>query len=367
MKNDSGNLSIDFLAGFTVFMVALIWVTTMIPGLFLGSTAYDIDYDAVAYRTGVILVEDPGMPTNPPWETFTDAQKGDVERMGLALSQDTPNILSKPKIDRFFNDTAFIYPDDYQEKVIFGDHPYRFNISVITFDNTTNRSIGDVRPAGYGYIRRLINVKMMSNATVDNTKFTADTVSVNHTFSVALNMSRLLERQKNLTAYIINPLTEPVVINMTGLSGIILNPSVHVNLTQVNLTLWIPPNPPVSLHPLTSGPITNKELYVDGVPVSVSPLPRNVIDEVSLTLPFAEVAKLPQIETSVLFVNFSFDLQCPTCGPGIYYGDYYINSTHPSKLPPLLKEFDYAYYYDYNATRVTQPRLVPGVVEVAIW
>ena len=62
MTDDSGIQSIDFLAGFTIFMVSFIWVATMVPGLFIGVQSYTIDYDAVAYRTGVILAEDPGQP-----------------------------------------------------------------------------------------------------------------------------------------------------------------------------------------------------------------------------------------------------------------------------------------------------------------
>ncbi len=70
MTSDSGNLSIDFLVGFTIFIIAFIWVVSMIPGLLIGLQSYTIDYDAVAYRTGVILVEDPGEPALPqvPWE-----------------------------------------------------------------------------------------------------------------------------------------------------------------------------------------------------------------------------------------------------------------------------------------------------------
>ena len=59
-SRDSGNLSIDFLAGFTIFIIAFVWVVSLVPGLLIDLQAYTIDYDAVAYRTGVILVEDPG-------------------------------------------------------------------------------------------------------------------------------------------------------------------------------------------------------------------------------------------------------------------------------------------------------------------
>ncbi|NLZ31190.1 MAG: hypothetical protein GX885_10720, partial [Methanomicrobiales archaeon] len=53
-------LSLDFLAGFTIFLLALIMVVNMVPGLLAGLESSGIDYDAVAYRTGVILAEDPG-------------------------------------------------------------------------------------------------------------------------------------------------------------------------------------------------------------------------------------------------------------------------------------------------------------------
>jgi len=65
MTDDAGNLSIDFLVGFTIFLLAFIWVVSLIPGLLIGLQSYTVDYDAVAYRTGVILVEDPGEPALP--------------------------------------------------------------------------------------------------------------------------------------------------------------------------------------------------------------------------------------------------------------------------------------------------------------
>jgi hypothetical protein len=69
MTDDTGTLSIDFIAGFTIFLVAFIWVLSMVPGLLVNLQGHTIDYDAVAYRTGVILVEDPGWPVSPPWES----------------------------------------------------------------------------------------------------------------------------------------------------------------------------------------------------------------------------------------------------------------------------------------------------------
>ena len=62
MIDDAGQLAIDFLIGFTIFMISLIVVLTFISGTFVGLQSRTIDYDAVAYRTGVILAEDPGEP-----------------------------------------------------------------------------------------------------------------------------------------------------------------------------------------------------------------------------------------------------------------------------------------------------------------
>src|SRR5665647_201151 len=164
MTDDNGNLSIDFLVGFTIFILAFIWVVSMIPGLLIGLQSYTIDYDAVAYRTGVILVEDPGWPASPPWESYGNLQKYNVTRFGLALSKDTPNILSEDKVNRFFCTTAFNYPDDYHQKAIFGDFPYRFRISLFDLDTFKKQTVGEILPEGYGTIRRVVQIKGGSNA-----------------------------------------------------------------------------------------------------------------------------------------------------------------------------------------------------------
>ena len=107
MTDEKGVLSIDFLTGFTIFILAFVWVVSMIPGIMIGLQSYTIDYDAVAYRTGVILVEDPGWPASPGWESkydnFNRPLKAEIIRFGLAVSKDAPNILSEEKINRFFN------------------------------------------------------------------------------------------------------------------------------------------------------------------------------------------------------------------------------------------------------------------------
>jgi hypothetical protein len=185
--HDHGAMSIDFLIGFTIFILAFVWIATMIPGMLVGLHATNIDYDAVAYRTGVILAEDPGWPETPGWETKLDEAKDmDIIRFGLAVRKDSPNILAQKKIDRFFNlstpanpTVGFIYPDDYQPRAIFGDYPYKFNITLRDVQREKFYSVGDILPEDtvtsgsrvveYGYIRRLVKIKSTSNASINLT------------------------------------------------------------------------------------------------------------------------------------------------------------------------------------------------------
>lgn len=95
---ENGILSVDFLIGFSIFLLALIMILTMIPGIFAGLDSAQIDYDAVAYRTSVILCEDPGWPADDDsWEFMDTYHKDDIDRLGLAVSSTSPNILSKEK------------------------------------------------------------------------------------------------------------------------------------------------------------------------------------------------------------------------------------------------------------------------------
>lgn len=87
----------------------------MTSGLIVSLMSKTIDYDAVAYRTGVILVEDPGigilgerLDENivTKWEDITTTfWADDIYRAGLAATNDLikkkyPGILSQEKISR---------------------------------------------------------------------------------------------------------------------------------------------------------------------------------------------------------------------------------------------------------------------------
>lgn len=379
-RNDAGNLSIDFLAGFTIFMIAFIYVATLIPGLFLNLQAYTVDYNAVAYRTGVILVEDPGMPYNPSWETLSNYDKGDVLRFGLALSDGTtttPNVLSAAKVNRFFCST-WVYPDDYQSRVIFGNYPYHFNISLQMAGSNVTQSVGEALPEDYGYIRRIVKVKEMSNATIDPLVPTGaawhpdyETKNYNettHLFSIYLNYTDLSENgpDYNNPAYQINPsspMAEGIMVNLTNLQQTITpnltypqTPVITLTSISVYRSRMLPTE--TGHAPFSSVPTTTDqyEVYIDGntTPATL-PWP-GVTNNVSL---FVNPGTLNswgswgggQADPSTdLNITMQFDLS---------HGAGFLNSTQSQPYG--------AFDYNYNPVNVTQPALRDGVMEVAVW
>jgi hypothetical protein len=358
MKDDSANISIDFLVGVTIFMICFIWVATMIPGMMIGLQANTVDYDAVAYRTGVILVEDPGLPAS--WEMKTDYQIDEISRFGFAVSKNTPNVLSQAKVDRFFCKT-FVYPDDYQERAIFGDYPYHFNISFRDIERNQTKSIGEIIPDGYGLIRRVTKIKGYSNATI--TELYMKTHRYNHTelvsyhqFSILVNNSKLLDEVTN-PLYQIDPSKEPIAINITDLRSTLPttyqptavihleNISIYLEYTKVTtgetaLSLWGPFE-----NPCADGICwEDKNVTYRNVP----PIKKNV-----------SVVMLPDYFASInagksrVFINLTFKLEDP---PGTLLKATFLNNT-------WSEPFDYNYY----PQNVTQPQLRDAVVEVAVW
>jgi len=172
--NDRAALSIDFLAGFTIFLIAFIMVATLLSGLLVSLQSKHIDYDAVAYRTGVILVEDQGYgydlfsnTNTTSWESISNTQ--DIYRFGLAVSRSKTGVLSKEKVDTFFR-----YPftsDDFHKKAIFDEDPpsasvspiYHFNITMtnITPGATGYPPVGEPFPlsSSTGYIHRVVKIR----------------------------------------------------------------------------------------------------------------------------------------------------------------------------------------------------------------
>lgn len=414
MNDCNGNLSVDFLVGFTIFMIAFIWVATLVPNLFLGVASHDIDFDAVAYRTSVILAEDPGATvTNvtDPWESILlPSGKDNIERFGLALSKDTPNILSIDKINRFFDEPAsFTYPDDYRERVIFGDYPYRFNISLQPAGESP-RFVGDIKPENYGFARREVKIKHAgSNATFDVTdrnKFNLtnrDTRSTFpgqildgnvsfHKFTIEINNTQLLYENvtspvtdPNVTfpnyraAYQINPRYDWINITMTDFDKTGVNsyqgpwPGLNydVNLTDIKFEYITDfagkdGKPPArfDLGPAAGVPHTNF-LYVDGElqPGKMSNNVENFTDlqnKQNVTFAFPPRFFYSSTDWGAIYITLTFQAKGFVADPsgtgGTWTGMQYLNTT---SVPP--------WRYNYNTTEVTQPYLADGVLEVAVW
>lgn len=377
MTDDSGALSIDFLAGFTIFILAFIWVATMTPNLFLGLSSHTIDYDAVAYRTGVILAEDPGA-TSPivtdgsPWEAQNPVTGHDnIARFGLAISRNSPNILDEKKIERFFCSTtsssppaAFIYPDEYQNRVIFGDYPYRFNISLKDTDTGDVRFVGDVIPEdhSYGYIRRDVKIKGWSNATIfaNATQHKSQWNVTNNSYTLMIDSNELRFGNVRDPAYQIIPQNERIMINITNLTGSMNQSPSAPAATTVKLSkvefyerYW---GFDQSLHPLLPAKYQNF-IYAEGSSTPANPpvqLNHTKGDPSTVSLIFERRVFSDIGEASTIFIKLIFDIYGPT-----QEGLEYLNNTRS-------QPFNYTYVANANGA-VTPPFLKDGVLEVAVW
>jgi hypothetical protein len=368
MNDDSGNMSIDFLVGCTIFILAFVWVASMIPGMMVGVQSASIDFDAVAYRTGVMLIEDPGYPASPAWELYPGKQEENVTRFGLALTKERPNILSAAKVERFTCTTeinpslGFEYPEDYHDRVIFGDYPYHFNISIWDIPRNETRVIGEIIPNNYGHIRRLAKIKTPSNTTINFTtvqKFQYRHIDPDtnhgdggkaqiHRFSILINTSYLTTEIKD-PAYQIDPARDDVVVNITDLVKTFEEPG--------SIDPW--PNTirldNISIYTLEGGKMNYKRTF-----------PEPVIDEVYFRDTNSSYQIVPPVENSIsmrisagmmsellkganypIYVNLTFNLSQPAT---------FLNNTYQ-------KPFDYNYHPD----NVTQPMLRDAIVEVAVW
>jgi hypothetical protein len=365
MKYDSANLSIDFLVGFTIFILAFIWVATMIPGILIGLQSSSIDYDAVAYRSGVLLVEDPGMPVAPPWESNSRCTKYNVSRFGLAFDKSNPNILSQDKIDWFFSPPVdstgcpstppVLYPDDYHQRIIFGDYPYQFNISLVDTEKNITESVGDILPEDYGYIRRLVKIKGLTNASLNEAYIKSHLLTnddgtpgrnvTHHEFSILINNTELAVPEDRMPlVYQIDPTRERIIINLTELSNTTNQDDVGINLTGI--TVYTPNNDPSN--PGLSQIKSFKNPVIDGIAVNPNGAPWPVTKDISMIFP-PRFFDIMQARYSQIYVNLSFTLTKDST---------FLNNTN-ARAP----SFD----YNYNPLSVSQPQLREGIIEVAVW
>jgi len=322
--NDSGALSIDFIAGFTIFMIVFIIVITMISGLLIGLQSKTIDYDAVAYRTGVILAEDPGLtsgdPYNPTrWEYYDD----EIVRFGLASSRDYPNILSKRKVDSFFNQSV---PAIQQKTMMYGDYTYFFNITLEKSFGSSPMPVGDTYPMKSGFARRIIKIKEPSSMYINASDPPLAGAGGDGSFSVLVDASILYD-QNARTPLVIDPYFDGVSIHIENIDGTLnLSKGPIIRLTSAEVIGYN-----------AEDTIQNPYGSIINYPWTVQTDPGN-IKKISTTF----APGYPAFSSLNLSVF-----------PKVYIKYIFSNSTFGGTIV----------YDQYN---VTQP-LIPAVMEVRVW
>lgn len=338
MKDDAV-ATFDFLIGFTIFIIAFIFVAAMIPHTLFSVQSSRIDYDAVAYRTGVILVEDPGMaasPSSPVWELKADP--GDVIRMGLSVEPGSAHILSKGKVERFFNKSFFTYPDDYRRALLFGDYPYSFNITLTMRDEDQifrpEYSIGLNPPDLYGSVRRVVVVKEPSRLVVDGYFNQTFNYTGNETppqrFSVDLQMNQLVDPSVD-PLFRIDPRTDPIQIEILNFSKYV-NGSAKSESDKANLSRVIIFRNDV---PIT---FPAYDIWLDGFKTT---LPATLNTSLNFTL--NPVPETPWRLSDTITITF----------------DFADDVNHP---PTLIMG---THVYDYRNATFPDPK--QGILEVAVW
>ena len=262
-SSEEAQLSIDFIIGFTIFMIAFIFVATMMSSLLINLQSKTIDYDAVAYRTGVVLVEDPGEPDN--WQGLDlqfQSERDLLKRLGLSIGRNSPEIVRESKIEKFFGFSAagcsgvdiLCYPSDYREKLIFGDYPYNFNISMRDLTTSQTWRVGEVSPDRYGYIRRVVAIKKPGYTTIVINNSVVDT-PVNHTIAIDMLLGNIYDPLIN-PAYRLDPLNEDLPVYLLNITdpGTILT-SVSIAQYPGGTSLDIPIESPTILVNSTPAPL----------------------------------------------------------------------------------------------------------------
>jgi hypothetical protein len=425
MRGDPAQLPVDFLVGFTIFILCLIVTANFVPSLLVGlQRTSGIDYDAVAYRTAVVLVEDPGETSTPvefpiggnpeglgpvnwrPWELRV--QKEDVSRFGLALTRITPNILSINKINRFFNRTAFSYDqtfgigplnaEDYRKKLFFSTYQYGYNITLKNIspmkpgEPVLNLSVGEPYPSGsYGYIRRYVVIKQNSDgAPVDMVRrgpeFNATLgPQVAQNFSVLLDGSVLYNRSID-TPFKIDLQREPVVINISGLHRLLNNSDPNLPLgnntspiaCKSNMTSFLfglaplpgewngtaPTN--ATLTAVNFGTATQPTVWTTFIPScglgSMGMCVDLEIEGQHKDLPLVGVKVEDKINLSINYIDASYFYYQPPSER-----DFVITFSFDDSPDPPHTLITGSYLLDYNRTNMTQPFLSTGMLEVGVW
>lgn len=349
----------------------------MIPSILIGIEAQTVDYDAVAYRTGVILCEDPGSPSYPDeaWEVKEYYKKDEVDRFGLAVSRDSPGILLPEKIERFFNGT-FFDEQDIQDRMLFSNlpfGPYAYYVRLHLDDGTPDKFLASGSPIPqdpYGYIRRAVKVKGEHYMTINladpaRQYELTEEAQVNDTIGYLPILFNLTELQNDEIPkiYQINPYQDQVVINITDFSTTInpINPLSSVRLVGVTLYKGYGNSLTKVAGTFSSYEDDRYLFYIGNDQKSLSgdiyPTTAAAYDDIGLVLKPAMFAYLEPLPGDTIQVNFSFQYVFDSLPP--CYDVLKGNNT------PNL--WTYGVYYDYNVSNVTQMPFTSGELEVVIW
>jgi hypothetical protein len=150
LTSSSAQVNIDFLAGVSIFLVSFLLVVQLVPNLFIPFQGQPVTLHSVAYRTGVILCEDPGWYNDTVnnsghnWEDDPD----NVSRLGLAKNKftansSTPLMLSGSKLFRLAGMYNPSDPGSYSNiqkhlGLVTSYRKYDYNISLVRFDVITS-------------------------------------------------------------------------------------------------------------------------------------------------------------------------------------------------------------------------------------
>lgn len=274
-SNLVAQMSIDFLAAFFIFTLTLISVFAIIPVIFSALQTASIDLHPVAYRTSVILTEDPGYrvttsANGTDWESFIDSLNiSHVRRVGLAVSKDLPDVLSLSKIYAFsslYNSTnSSAVRDRIGLKTSFKD--YNYNISLQRFKSTTTSPLYASELNGSKVL--LIGDTLPESEDIEKYEriIIYDSLSVNGTYS----------EDGTLRSNLNTPSTDIVTQNATSKVGafIIFITGVNDNQTASDpwMKVWIDSdkvyetdaNTTVATHDLTD----TLNSYPGGIPVKI--------------------------------------------------------------------------------------------------
>jgi hypothetical protein len=163
LTSSSAQVNIDFLAGVSIFLVSFLLVVQLVPNLFIPFQGQPVTLHSVAYRTGVILCEDPGWYNDTVnnsghnWEDDPD----NVSRLGLAKNKftansSTPLMLSGSKLFRLAGMYNSSDPGSYSNiqkhlGLVTSYRKYDYNISLVRFDGNTSSDMNGTPIFQIGY------------------------------------------------------------------------------------------------------------------------------------------------------------------------------------------------------------------------